>query len=172
MICMKQLTFMTLLLLACLLGACSHDDEDTMVTQGIGKETSRELSVSDITKSECLNNMTRGDGLPTATLVMKRDGNTIDCQLLDIMAQCALDFYADAEYDSEGTLVITIGDQSEISTNCVCSFNTSFHVEHAVFNQCLLRVQWDEPGWAKPYVLYEGDITISEEETMIEIRQY
>ena len=101
-------------------------------------------------------------------LVLRReDSNIITCQLLNLQEQCSFDCKVETMMDSDGTLLITYGDQSDDEADCICYFNVTFHVDNAPFNHFHLRLQEKDIRWKSPYLLYEGDVTIGDTETMI-----
>ena len=123
--------------------------------------------------SECLNdNYTRiTESLPRATyLVLKRDGNRIDCQIQDFLWNCGLKFYASAEFDDKETLLINVSDKGE-SMDCTCYFNTYFYVEGAVFSHFHLKLKVTPASYdsRKPFILYDGDVELNDDEHVIEL---
>ena len=148
--------------------ACDGSDDNSKADTPLEDVTATEgPKVSDVTRSDCMSRSRGYDDMLRQLVLWREDSNIITCQLLNLQEQCSFDCKVETMMDSDGTLLITYGDQSDDEVDCICYFNVTFHVDNAPFNHFHLRLQEKDIRWKSPYLLYEGDVTIGDTETMI-----
>ena len=93
--------------------------------------------------------------------------NTI-CNFQNLTSGSGAELYADAVFDDNNNLVITIGNNKPAGTGFPSYYNLSFHIDNAFLNKCLLFIKWNDQERDKPYDLYEGIITFNDNEAIID----
>ena len=99
---------------------------------------------------------------------MKQDENGIICNFQNLTSGSGAELYADAVFDDNDNLVITIGNNKPAGTGFPSIYNLSFHIDNAFLNKCLMFIKRKDQGWDEPHDIYEGIITFSDNEAIID----
>ena len=136
---------------------------DISVGESIKEKLKRDndIKVSAISYEEC-----NPDG--SLRIVMKQDENGIICNFQNLISGSGAELYADAVFDDNNNLVITIGNNKPAGTGFPSIYNLSFHIDNAFLNKCLMFIKRKDQGWDEPHDIYEGIITFSDNEAIID----
>ena len=117
------------------------------------------MEVTDVSTDECNHIKRDREQNIEATIVLKKSGQTLSCELLNYYENCGLDYF-DIDVDvvkvRQDSVLVDIKPVIPASKDCSCPFNASFTINGVASNRFYLKCWW-----------YEGDVSFKDDDTLI-----
>ena len=139
---------------------CTSDKEkDGREDASVMEKPEKEAELDDVHNSDCMN--TRSGSLPWETIVMKRDGDIVCCELQNYVANCGLrGFDINMEIakanGAPDTVLIDVKPEIEAGgKDCMCRYTAYFTLRDLTLDKFYMKCWW-----------YEGMVTLRDTDSL------